>query len=176
MNRLLVMLLLSLTLSGCAEIHPPNLPYAHPANITKYDTLIIKDFVIDELAYPGKDTDYQEKIYPIYLNAARVLSEDIGRVVLTKKFFDTVNINRDFDDNAAIYLEGKFLWVGKHVVSVQARLVDGLTGEIVVEFQHEEWDYRGTSDILRKMAVHIGMFIGLMRCAELPSFPFCPVH
>ncbi len=173
MNRLLFLLLVSLTLTGCAGVNHSYME--HQTNITKYNTLIIKDFGLDDLAYPGKDMVNQEKMNPIFLSAARALSEDIGRVVMEKKIFDAVNIN-DFRDKGAVVLEGNFLWLGKHMIAVKGRLVDGVTDETILFFQHEEFDRTGTADLVAKMAEHIGVFIGSMRCTELPSFQFCPVR
>lgn len=151
--------------------------------LSKYDTIIIKDFSTEGVAYDNINDEEKPKVDAMKPLIVKNLTLSIEMAMKNKKMFKNVVLNSDAKDNAVI-LEGSFtefnggsralrFWVGfgagKTYLKVKGRLVDAQSGKELATFEDQETGFKGVASMesfadlfphqAQSLGEHIGEFI-----------------
>jgi len=148
--------------------------------LSKYDTLVIKDFSSEGVVYDNIDAEEKPKVDAMKSLIVKNLTLSIEAAMKTRKLFKNVVLNNDVNDKAVI-LEGNFIefnggnralrfWVGfgagKTYIKAKGRLIDAQSGKELASFEDQETGYKGVAsmenfqDLFPHQALSLGEHIG----------------
>lgn len=129
--------------------------------LSKYDTLVIKDFSTEGVVYDRIDDEEKPKVDSMQPLIVKNLTLSIEMEMKNRKLFKNIILNGDTKENAVI-LEGNFtefnggnralrFWVGfgagKTYLKVKGRLLDAQTGKELASFEDLETGFRGANSL-----------------------------
>lgn len=148
--------------------------------LSKYDTIVIKDFSTEGVAYDNINDEEKPKVDAMKPLIVKSLTLSIEAEMKTRKLFKNVVLNSDAKDNAVI-LEGSFtefnggsralrFWVGmgagKTYLKVKGHLIDAQSGKELATFEDQETGFKGVTsmetfeDLFPHQAQSLGEHIG----------------
>jgi hypothetical protein len=144
--------------------------------LSKYDTIVIKDFSTEGVVYDRIDDEERPKVEAMKPLIVKNLTLSIEAEMKKRNLFKSVVVNSDIKENAVI-LEGKFIefnggsralrfWVGmgagKTYLKVTGRLIDAQTGKELATFKDQESGYKGvvSMESFESLFPHQSMSLG----------------
>jgi hypothetical protein len=151
--------------------------------LSAYDTIVIKDFSMEEVVYDRIDDEERPKVEAMKPLIVKNLTLSIEAEMKKRKLFKNVIENGDVKEKAVI-IEGSFtefnggsralrFWVGfgagKTYLSVKGRLIDAQSGKELATFKDQETGFKGMASMesfedlfphqAKSLGEHIGEFI-----------------
>jgi hypothetical protein len=127
------------------------------SKLSGYDTIVIKDFKMDDVKYSNGDSEEKPKVVAMKPMLVNTVSDSLTAECKLRKLFKTVERNV-VPKGKAVVLEGEFteinggsralrFWVGfgagKTYLKVRGHLVDAETGKELATFEERETGYMG---------------------------------
>jgi hypothetical protein len=148
-------------LSGCAATATTVMDEEVVTNqkpMSSYKSLIIQDFELKRELYTDVPDSRMSGRERRYAQIPGELSEQIQRYVRSRRIYQ--DVSRDGMPSAtSLVLKGKFTRMGRFRISLEALLVDGISGQEVAYFRQTLWDVFDTSEAIGPLGRDVAAFI-----------------
>lgn len=132
------------------------------SKLSAYDTIVIKDFKMDDVKYSNVDDEERPKVDSMKPMLVKIVSESLGAELKTRKLFKNIELNT-VPKGKALVLEGEFteinggsralrFWVGfgagKTYLKTRGKLFDAESGKELANFEERETGYLGSVSMM----------------------------
>lgn len=160
--NLLTMLLLMTLLSGCAATSTTIMDEELVTNqkpMSSYKSLHIRKFELKRELFsdvPEAQMGSQERRYT---QVPGQLADHIQRYVKARRIYDNVSQDAGTLSADSLVLTGKFTKMGRFRISLEAFLLDGVSGNEVAYFRQTLWDVFDTTEGIGRLGRDVAGFI-----------------
>lgn len=155
------MTMLLLSLSGCASSSNTVIDEEIVTNqkpMALYNILIVKEFELNRELYSSEKSPRLGERDQRYAQIPAQLADLVKRYVVSKNIYRTVE--RDGPPSAkTLILKGKFTRMGRFKISIEAVIIDSLTGQEVAFFRQTLWDVFDTTESIGSLGRGIADYI-----------------